>query len=279
MSVLPAAEAAALRHRGDGVRHRPHERPPRRHHRVGEGRERPSPSGRSTWTTCAPTGSRHRPDRVRYPSNSAPRTRHDRDPFPPPPSTRRAPSPASAASSGASSRATSTKSPAVPPTRGRPPAPTRRSPWPPARGRCAGRSTRAARRGVRPPGDPVGVVAVATLRAAATRCGSRRPAPRAPQVEAGGMDNAPMPTILVDPRPRTLDAIFDAPTRARLDALGDVVVHDRRGSMPGAVVEAHLAETVAIVGQTDLDADRLSARAGVARNHQCRDRFPAERRL
>jgi phosphoglycerate dehydrogenase-like enzyme len=67
-----------------------------------------------------------------------------------------------------------------------------------------------------------------------------------------------MATILVDPRPRTMDLMLDAPTRARLEALGDLVVHDGPGRMPAEVVEAHLPETVAIVGQTDLDAARIA---------------------
>jgi phosphoglycerate dehydrogenase-like enzyme len=83
-------------------------------------------------------------------------------------------------------------------------------------------------------------------------------ATRALAVEEGDVDNAQMPTILVDPAPRTMDAMLDAATRARLDALGDIVVHEGPGRMPGDVVEAHLAEAVAIVGQTDLDADRLA---------------------
>ena len=51
-------------------------------------------------------------------------------------------------------------------------------------------------------------------------------------VEEGDVDNAQMPTILVDPQPRTMDAMLDAATRARLDALGDVVVHEGAGRMP-----------------------------------------------
>jgi hypothetical protein len=46
-------------------------------------------------------------------------------------------------------------------------------------------------------------------------------------------------TILVDPLPRTLAMICDAPTRARLDALGTLVVHED-GPMPDALVDEHL---------------------------------------
>jgi phosphoglycerate dehydrogenase-like enzyme len=63
--------------------------------------------------------------------------------------------------------------------------------------------------------------------------------------------------ILVDPLPRTLDMICDAPTRARLEALGELVVCDD-ARMPDAVVERHLPDAVAIVGQTDLPAERLA---------------------
>ena len=64
------------------------------------------------------------------------------------------------------------------------------------------------------------------------------------------------PVILVDPLPRTLDMICDAPTRARLEALGELVVCDTE-RMPGDVVERHLPQTVAILGQTDLPAERI----------------------
>jgi phosphoglycerate dehydrogenase-like enzyme len=62
--------------------------------------------------------------------------------------------------------------------------------------------------------------------------------------------------ILVDPLPRTLAMICDPPTRARLERLGPLVVHED-GPMPDAIVEAHLAEAVAIVGQTAMPAERL----------------------
>ena len=63
-------------------------------------------------------------------------------------------------------------------------------------------------------------------------------------------------TILVDPEPRTLNMICDPPTRARLQALGPLVVHED-GPMPDELVEAHLAETVAILGQTAMPGERL----------------------
>jgi phosphoglycerate dehydrogenase-like enzyme len=62
--------------------------------------------------------------------------------------------------------------------------------------------------------------------------------------------------ILVDPLPRTLEMICDAPTRARLEALWPLVVHED-GPMPDELVEEHLPRTVAIVGQTAMPAERL----------------------
>ncbi|HEX5617129.1 MAG TPA: NAD(P)-dependent oxidoreductase, partial [Solirubrobacteraceae bacterium] len=63
--------------------------------------------------------------------------------------------------------------------------------------------------------------------------------------------------ILVDPLPRTLAMICDDATRARLEALGPLVVHED-GSMPDEMVEEHLPEVVAIVGQTAMPAERLA---------------------
>jgi phosphoglycerate dehydrogenase-like enzyme len=64
------------------------------------------------------------------------------------------------------------------------------------------------------------------------------------------------PLILVDPLPRTLEIIFDSATRKRLNDLGRVVVSDT-ARMPDAVVDRHLPEAVAIIGQTDLPAERI----------------------
>ena len=63
--------------------------------------------------------------------------------------------------------------------------------------------------------------------------------------------------ILVDPLPRTLEMICDAPTLARLRALGPLVIHED-GPMPDELVERHLGEAVAIVGQTAMPAERLA---------------------
>lgn len=65
-----------------------------------------------------------------------------------------------------------------------------------------------------------------------------------------------IPLILVDPLPRTLDMIFDAATRKRFGDLGRLVVSEQ-APMPDAIVDRHLPETVAIVGQTDLPAERI----------------------
>ena len=62
--------------------------------------------------------------------------------------------------------------------------------------------------------------------------------------------------ILVDPLPRTLEMVCDAPTRALLEALGPLVVHED-GPMPDELVETHLPQVVAILGQTAMPAERL----------------------
>jgi phosphoglycerate dehydrogenase-like enzyme len=62
--------------------------------------------------------------------------------------------------------------------------------------------------------------------------------------------------ILVDPYPRTLEQIFSAPVRARLEALGEVAWHDGP-PLQDAIVEALLPRTIALVGQTALSRERL----------------------
>ncbi|MGZ6696698.1 MAG: NAD(P)-dependent oxidoreductase [Solirubrobacteraceae bacterium] len=67
-----------------------------------------------------------------------------------------------------------------------------------------------------------------------------------------------MRPILVDPLPRTLDMICLPPVRARLEALGPLVGCED-GPMPDAVIDRHLPDAVAVVGQTALDAGRIAA--------------------
>jgi phosphoglycerate dehydrogenase-like enzyme len=65
-----------------------------------------------------------------------------------------------------------------------------------------------------------------------------------------------MPLILVDPLPRTLDLICDAATRTRLEALGELIVHES-GPMPDAMIERYLPEAEILIGQTRMDTARL----------------------
>ena len=67
---------------------------------------------------------------------------------------------------------------------------------------------------------------------------------------------AAAPLILVDPLPRTIDMICDEATRLRLQGLGRLVISDR-APMPDELVEQHLPDAVAIIGQTDLPAERI----------------------
>ncbi len=63
--------------------------------------------------------------------------------------------------------------------------------------------------------------------------------------------------VLVDPYPRTLDQIFTAATRLRLESLAEVVWHDGPPA-PDELVEAHLGRLTAVVGQTPLPLERLN---------------------
>jgi phosphoglycerate dehydrogenase-like enzyme len=63
--------------------------------------------------------------------------------------------------------------------------------------------------------------------------------------------------ILVDPYPRALAQIFTPATRARIEALGDVLWHDGP-PLDAATVDAVLPTTIAVIGQTDLSRERLA---------------------
>lgn len=62
--------------------------------------------------------------------------------------------------------------------------------------------------------------------------------------------------ILLDPFPRKIDRIFDAPTRRRLERLGRVLWHDGSPA-PAEHIDRHLPHTIALIGQSPLDKARL----------------------
>ena len=47
------------------------------------------------------------------------------------------------------------------------------------------------------------------------------------------------PLILIDPQPRTVSLLCDDETRARLEALGRLVIHED-GPMPAEMLDRHL---------------------------------------
>jgi phosphoglycerate dehydrogenase-like enzyme len=64
------------------------------------------------------------------------------------------------------------------------------------------------------------------------------------------------PVILLDPFPRAVDLIFDRPTKARLEALGDVIWHDGPPATPDHI-DRHLPQTAILIGQSALPRERL----------------------
>jgi phosphoglycerate dehydrogenase-like enzyme len=64
------------------------------------------------------------------------------------------------------------------------------------------------------------------------------------------------PLVLVDPLPRTLDAICDTETRHRLEALGRLVISEER-PMPDDEVDRLLPEAALLIGQTAMPRARL----------------------
>jgi phosphoglycerate dehydrogenase-like enzyme len=65
------------------------------------------------------------------------------------------------------------------------------------------------------------------------------------------------PLIIVDPQPRGIAEIFDAPTRRRFENLGRLVVHGGAGQMPAAQFDALLPDAALLIGQTDMPKARL----------------------
>jgi phosphoglycerate dehydrogenase-like enzyme len=65
------------------------------------------------------------------------------------------------------------------------------------------------------------------------------------------------PLIIVDPQPRGLDEMFEPSVRARLEALGELALHETAGRMPAARLQALLPEASLLIGQTDMPKARL----------------------
>lgn len=64
------------------------------------------------------------------------------------------------------------------------------------------------------------------------------------------------PLILFDPHPRPIDLLFDAATKARLEALGEVVWFEG-GPAPDDHIEHYLPEATILIGQSALPKERL----------------------
>jgi phosphoglycerate dehydrogenase-like enzyme len=64
------------------------------------------------------------------------------------------------------------------------------------------------------------------------------------------------PLILFDPHPRAINQLFDKPTKARLEALGEVLWHDGSAA-PDSHIDRYLPEATALIGQSALPKERL----------------------
>ena len=63
--------------------------------------------------------------------------------------------------------------------------------------------------------------------------------------------------IVIDPQPRGLAEIFEPAILQKLEALGELVVHDGAGRMPAERFELNLPEMALLIGQTDMPKERL----------------------
>ena len=70
------------------------------------------------------------------------------------------------------------------------------------------------------------------------------------------MNSTSRPLILLDPHPRPIDLIFDAPTKARIEQLDEVVWHDGAPA-DDPHIDRYLPEAVALIGQSALPKERL----------------------
>lgn len=65
------------------------------------------------------------------------------------------------------------------------------------------------------------------------------------------------PLVIVDPLPRQRKLVFTEAQWARLNDLAEIVLHEGE-RMPADMLARHLPEAVAIIGQTDLPAERIA---------------------
>lgn len=75
---------------------------------------------------------------------------------------------------------------------------------------------------------------------------------------------SPRPVVLLDPHPRHRAMIFSPAQLARLNSMAEVVTADTPGPLPADIVDAALPRVQAVLGQTDLPAERI-ARAPLLR--------------
>ena len=65
------------------------------------------------------------------------------------------------------------------------------------------------------------------------------------------------PLIVIDPQPRALNEIFEPKVWARLESLGELMIHEGSGRMPAERFESYLPEMALLIGQSDMPKARL----------------------
>lgn len=71
------------------------------------------------------------------------------------------------------------------------------------------------------------------------------------------MQTAPV-ILIADPEPRTLEMIFEPDVLSRLGSLGRLVIHADGNRLSPDELDEALSEALIVIGQIDLDADRLA---------------------
>jgi phosphoglycerate dehydrogenase-like enzyme len=65
------------------------------------------------------------------------------------------------------------------------------------------------------------------------------------------------PLIVIDPQPRSLEEIFEAKIWTRLEALGELAIHEGSGRMPAERFESYLPQMALLIGQSNMPNARL----------------------